>query len=212
MILKSWGKGEVKELAAYIAKQDPDIKGFSDKNLWRMKPFFETYQNDEQLSPLVRLLPWTHNIIIFSRCKNHFERAFYLKKVQSDKLSSRELDRQINAAVFERTQSAPPKLSAALRQFHPSAAEVFKDNYTLEFLGLPTRHSESDLQKAIIKNLKAFILEIGTDFISIPKTLEDACRRQASDKFIWNEFEPPQAAFGEYLDDTHLPLEQRSTL
>lgn len=165
--LKSWGKGVVKELAAYIAKQDPDIKGFSDKNLWRMKQFFETYQNDEQLSPLVRVLPWTHNTIIFSRCKNHLERAFYLKKVHSDKLSRRELERQINAAVFERTQSAPPKLSAALRQFHPSATDIFKDNYTLEFLGLPTRHSESDLQKAIIKNLKAFILEIGTDFIFI---------------------------------------------
>ena len=66
----SWGKGVVTQLAHYIAQTDPSIKGFSDKNLWRMKQFYETYQGDEKLSSLARELPWTHNVIIFSRCKN----------------------------------------------------------------------------------------------------------------------------------------------
>ena len=164
---QSWGKGVVKQLAAYIASQDPDIKGFSDKNLWRMKQFYETYQHDTTLASRVRALPWTHNTIIFSRCKSGAEREYYLTLVQSDKLSSRELERQINAAHFERSLSEPPKLSAVLRQSHPSANTIFKDNYTLEFLGLPSSHSESDLQHAIIKNLKTFILELGKDFIFI---------------------------------------------
>jgi predicted nuclease of restriction endonuclease-like (RecB) superfamily len=63
---QAWGKAVVKELALYIAQQDPELKGFSDKNLWRMKQFFETYQADKKLSALVRKLPWTHNTIIFS--------------------------------------------------------------------------------------------------------------------------------------------------
>ena len=63
------GKKVVTDLAQYIAQQDPELKGFSDKNLWRMKQFFETYQGNEKLSPLVRELSWTHNTIIFSRCK-----------------------------------------------------------------------------------------------------------------------------------------------
>ena len=64
---QAWGKGVVGDLAAYIAQQDPELKGFSDKNLWRMKQFFETYQADEKLSPLVRELPWTHNNPTFQR-------------------------------------------------------------------------------------------------------------------------------------------------
>jgi len=162
-----WGKGVVKQLAAYIASQAPDIKGFSDKNLWRMKQFYETYQDDATLSPLVRELPWTHNTIIFSRCKSSAERAYYLHLTKTDKLSRRELERQINTAQFERSQTGQPKLSAVLRETHPSSHTIFKDNYTLEFLGLPSSHSESDLQKAIIKNLKTFILELGKDFIFI---------------------------------------------
>jgi len=56
VITEVWGKGVVTELAAFIAQKDPELKGFSDKNLWRMKQFFETYQADEKLSPLVRAL------------------------------------------------------------------------------------------------------------------------------------------------------------
>ena len=88
-----WGKGVVAELAQYIAQADPTIKGFSDKNLWRMKQFFETYQGDEKLSTLARELPWTHNVIIFSRCKSSEERAYYLRQVIADKLGKRELER-----------------------------------------------------------------------------------------------------------------------
>lgn len=77
---QGWGKGVVTQLAHYIALTDPGIKGFSDKNLWRMKQFFEAYSEDEKLSTLWRELPWTHNVIIFSRCKSREERTFYLRQ------------------------------------------------------------------------------------------------------------------------------------
>ncbi|WP_427501810.1 PDDEXK nuclease domain-containing protein (plasmid) [Methylomonas sp. MED-D] len=136
---EAWGKGVVTELADYISVNAPDVKGFSDKNLWRMKQFYETYQADEKLSALVRELPWSHNLAIFSRCKTQQERAFYLKLSIDEKYSVREIDRQISA--------------------------VFKDNYVLEFLGLPETHSENDLQNALIRHIKTFILELGGDFI-----------------------------------------------
>ncbi|MBN2824459.1 MAG: hypothetical protein JXQ76_03965 [Campylobacterales bacterium] len=66
-IKESWGKGVVKELAEYIRQSDPTLKGFSDKNLWRMKQFYETYKDNEKLSPLVRELSWTNNL--FTRCE-----------------------------------------------------------------------------------------------------------------------------------------------
>ena len=62
--ISDWGKGVVKELAEYISRTTPEAKGFSDKNLWRMKQFYETYKDDEKLSPLVRELSWTNNLII----------------------------------------------------------------------------------------------------------------------------------------------------
>ena len=164
---QQWGKGVVSELARYIAQNDPGIKGFSDKNLWRMKQFYETYQGDEQLIPLVGEVPWTHNTIIFSRCKTVEEREFYLKLCIKERYVSRELERQIDSAQFERTLMGNQKLSAVLRELHPTIGNTFKDNYVLEFLGLPETHSESDLQQALIQHMKAFILELGGDFIFI---------------------------------------------
>ena len=64
-----WGKSVVKQLANYIKEQEPEIKGFSDKNLWRMKQFYEVYKEDEKLAALWRVLSWTHNRTIMSRCK-----------------------------------------------------------------------------------------------------------------------------------------------
>jgi predicted nuclease of restriction endonuclease-like (RecB) superfamily len=162
---EAWGKGIVSELAHYIAQADPSVKGFSDKNLWRMKQFYETYYLNEKLSSLVRELPWTHNTIIFSRCKTTEEREYYLKLCIKERYASRELERQIDASQFERTEIGNQKLSAALRELHPTIGNTFKDSYVLEFLGLPDPHSENDLQKALVGHMKTFILELGKDFI-----------------------------------------------
>jgi predicted nuclease of restriction endonuclease-like (RecB) superfamily len=161
-----WGKGVVAELARYIAQVDPSLKGFSDKNLWRMKQFFETYSDDEKLAPLARELPWTHNVIIFSRCKTPQERVFYLHQTIAEKLGKRELERQIDAATFERS-TQPAKLSPVARVLHPAIGGVFKDHYILEFLGLPEPHSENDLQRALVQHMKAFVLELGKDFLFV---------------------------------------------
>lgn len=160
-----WGKGVVRDLADYIAQTDPSIKGFSDKNLWRMKQFYETYRADEKLAALVREIPWTHNTIIFSRCKTPEERAFYLNLCVHERYTSRELERQIDTSHFERTQMGNQKLSAALRELDPRIGQAFKDQYVLEFLGLPDTHSESDLQKALTQHMKTFVLELGKDFL-----------------------------------------------
>jgi hypothetical protein len=58
-----WGEGVVDQLAGYIATHYPDIRGFTRPNLFRMRQFYETYRYDEKVSPLVRQLPWTHNLL-----------------------------------------------------------------------------------------------------------------------------------------------------
>ena len=163
----AWGKGVVTELADHIARNAPEIKGFSDKNLWRMKQFYEAYQGDAKLSALVRELPWTHNVMIFSRCKSDEERTYYVQSSIAERHSSRELERQINSAQFERAILGQQKLSAVLRELYPAASQVFKDSYVLEFLGLPEAHREADLQQALIRHMKDFVLELGKDFIFV---------------------------------------------
>jgi predicted nuclease of restriction endonuclease-like (RecB) superfamily len=64
-----WGDSVVTELANFIQTQEPEIKGLSDKNIWRMKQFYETYKDFPKLSTVLREISWSHNLAIFSRCK-----------------------------------------------------------------------------------------------------------------------------------------------
>lgn len=162
-----WGDAVVTELANFIQTHEPEIKGFSDKNIWRMKQFFETYRDFPKLSPLVREISWTNNLLIFSRCKTIEEMEFYLKIVKQENYSKRELDRQISASFFERTMIGNSKLSPAVRESKSDLSNTFKDSYVLEFLNLPEPHSENELQRGLVKQMKNFILELGRDFLFI---------------------------------------------
>ena len=160
----AWGEGVVDELASFIARRHPDIKGFTRASLFRMRQFFDTYRGEPKVAALLRQLPWTHNLLILSKCKRAGEREFYLRLAVREKWGSRELERQLNGALFERAVLAPPKVSALLRQLHPAAGSVFKDTYLLDFLDLPEGHSEGDLQRGLVGNLKSFLIELGRDF------------------------------------------------
>jgi predicted nuclease of restriction endonuclease-like (RecB) superfamily len=159
-----WGKGVVKELADWLLARSPDLKGFSASNLWRMKQFYETYADSPRLAPLVRVLPWTHNLLILGQSKRPEEREFYLKLAVKARWSKRELARQIESAVFERTVLSDKKLAPAVRALPEDATGVFKDSYLLDFLNLPERHSEADLQAGLLRNLRKFLMELGDGF------------------------------------------------
>jgi hypothetical protein len=60
-----WGEGAVDQLASYIARCEPGIRGFSRSNLLRMRQFYETYRNDQIVAPLVRQISWSHHLQIF---------------------------------------------------------------------------------------------------------------------------------------------------
>lgn len=163
-IQENWGKSVVQELAIFIKQKEPMMQGFSDKNLWRMKQFFETYKESTKLSPLVREITWTNNLLILSASKSEEEREFYIHLTIKDRYSKRELERQIKSGVYERTMLSNQKLSPSVKQLPQNSVNIFRDIYALEFLGLGTSHSENDLQMSLLANLKDFILEIGKDF------------------------------------------------
>ena len=206
----SWGEKTVDELADFIKKNYPDLKGFNRRGLYRMKQFYETYVSMAFVSPVMiqmqinqedkfvsavrtqirdsdeivpatstqleisdirenvlAKLSWTHHRTIFSRCKTPEEMEFYIKLSVEENFSSRELDRQINSGLFERVLIGNSKLSSLVREIHPDITNSFKDSYIFEFLNLSEPHSETDLQKGLIEQMKNFILELGKDFLFI---------------------------------------------
>jgi predicted nuclease of restriction endonuclease-like (RecB) superfamily len=125
-----WGVGVVPKLAQYIARTHPGQRGFTRSNLFRMKQFYETYRDDSIVAPLVRQLPWTHNLIVLEQSKRAEEREFYLRMAVREQWSKRELERQFRIALFERTVLSPAKVAPAVRQMYPEAQSIFKDAYT----------------------------------------------------------------------------------
>ena len=161
---EDWGKSVVKRLAEYLQENEPNLKGFSPQNLWRMKQFYETYKDAPKPAALWREISWTNNLIILNRCQSEEEKEFYLLLSAKEKYSKRELERQIDASVFERTMLGNQKLSPVVREIHSDIENTIRDKYVFEFLDLPADYSEKDLQKSLVANFRQFILEIGRDF------------------------------------------------
>lgn len=159
-----WGDGVVTQLAEHLAKIQPSLRGFTRSNLFRMRQFYEAYQGSEIVAPLVRQLPWSHNLIILNQSKRPEEREFYLRLAIREQWSKRELERQLKTALFERTVLSPVKVSPVVSQTHPDALSIFKDSYMVEFLDLPQGHAEADLHRGLLQRLKDFLIELGRDF------------------------------------------------
>ncbi|MFN4147047.1 MAG: YhcG family protein [Runella sp.] len=177
-----WGDNTVQELADFIQAKFPNLSGFNRRGLYRMKQFYETYTAPEFVSPLATQLQkneketlefvttlatqlnWTHHLLILSKTKTAEEKLFYIHACINDKLTKRELERQLNSAVFERTILANQNVSTLAT---PLPKNLFKDPYIFEFLDLPDIHSENDLEKTLILHLQKFILEIGKGFTYI---------------------------------------------
>ena len=159
---ENWGESVVQEFSRFIQSRFMGIKGFSPQNIWRMKQFFEIYAGNEKLSPLVREISWTNNVLIMMAAKTEEEKEFYLLLSAKNNYSKRELERQIDSSLFERTMISNKKNQLFMSR--NSGLTALRDSYVLEFLNVPERHKEKELRKAIISNLRDFILEFGRDF------------------------------------------------
>ena len=160
--IEGWGKSIVQEFSAYLRARRPNIKGFSPQNIWRMKQLYETYAGNEKLSVLLRETTWTNNLHIMSGAKTEEAREFYLLLAAKYHYSERDLMRQIDSALFERTMLSNERMKSMVAQ--RSELAVLRDSYSMEWLDLPQDHHETDLRRSIVVHLRDFILEFGRDF------------------------------------------------
>ena len=160
-----FGDKVINDVEKYIKEINPTIKGFNRRGLYRMKQFYELYKDDEFVSTLLTQISWSNHLIIMSSTKTKKERHFYIELCIKNQYSFRELERQIDSAYYQRYMLSVNK---PLPENVPNILRGnILDTYVLEFLDLPKQYTESNLKKAIIENLKNFILEFGKDFTFI---------------------------------------------
>ncbi len=158
-----YGKKIISSLARELTAQYGN--SFESRNLRRMMQFAEVFPDFEIVSPLVSQLSWTHFTILMT-LKSGEARSFYAQRTVDGKWSKRELQRQIERKAFERSEIANTKLELA-EVNHLQGN--FKDPYFLDFLGLKDGYLEDDLERALLKELELFILELGKGFAFVER-------------------------------------------
>ncbi len=141
-----------------LSSQNPDA---DDKLVGTVSPQFKS----TGLAECVAGLSWSHHYTIVARCDSPAERYFYLRSAIAERWSVRELRRQIDSALFARYVSVGEAPQKCLADSSESGDLLpFRDHYVLEFLGLTQQHSERELRRSILANLRDFFLEFGRDF------------------------------------------------
>lgn len=162
---KGWGKSIVEVLSSEIQKEFPGVKGFSSRNLWNMRNLYVEYKDNEILQPLVAEISWTKNIVILDRCKDDLEREFYIKMTKKYGWTKDVLINQIENKSYEKYLLNQTNFDKAVPEKYKNQAKLaVKDEYMFDFLELTEEHSEKDLERALVDNIREFLGEMGGNF------------------------------------------------
>ncbi|MEO0395988.1 MAG: PDDEXK nuclease domain-containing protein [Cyanobacteria bacterium P01_A01_bin.137] len=163
-----WGKSVVETLAQDLQAEFPGRNGFSARNLWNMREFYNSYAEWPNLQLLVAEISWTKNLVIFSRCKDDLEREFYLRTTARYGWTKAVLQHQVDNKSYEKYLLNQTNFDATVPDdIKAQAALAVKDHYTFDFLELANEHSERELEQALVRNLRAFLSELGGAFAFI---------------------------------------------
>lgn len=160
-----WGKSVVENLSRDIQKEFPGIQGFGVRNMWDMARFYAEYQSNEFLQPLVAEISWSKHIVILTKCKETRQRQFYILATKKYGWTKDVLINKIETKTYENYLLGQSNFDKTLPDsIKNQAILALKDEYTFDLVGLAEEHSEYELEQAIIKNIRAFLMEFGTDF------------------------------------------------
>lgn len=178
---QGWGNSVVEVIAKELQVEFPGTQGFSSRNIWRMKTFYLTYKDaqvlseelpqavaefrNSKLAELVREIGWSHNIVILEKCKNSLEREYYVRMTRKFGWSRNVLVNNIERKSYERFLTSQTSFDKELpEKYRDQALLAIKDEYCFSFLELEEDHSESELEKGLLKNIRKFLTEMGSYF------------------------------------------------
>ncbi len=162
---EGWGKSVVEVLAVDLQASFQGVKGFSARNLWYMKQFYENYISNKKLQRLVAEIPWGQNIEIFTKLKTEEERFFYARMCKERAWSRPTLVEHIKADTFESTKLSQNNFKETLpTEKVDSLKWEFKDEYDFSFLELYDDVKERELENALVQNITKTLGQFGSDF------------------------------------------------
>lgn len=162
---EKWGNSVIEELAHDLQNSFPGIKGFSARNLWKMRDLYVSYSDNEKLPALLAEISWTNNITILEKCHDPLEREFYIRMTRKYGWSSRILLNHIENQTYEKTLLGQTNFDTTLpAEMKDKTRLVVKDEYTFDFLELGDDFSERQLENALVARVDDFLKEMGGIF------------------------------------------------
>lgn len=130
-----------------------------------MRNFYITYKDYENLAPLVREISWTKNVIIMEKCKESPEQEFYIKMTRKYGWTKDVLKNHIENKSYEKYLINQTNFDETLPEKYVNQAKLaVKDEYVFDLMELSEEHSEKELERALVNNMKAFLEEMGGNF------------------------------------------------
>lgn len=160
-----WGKSVVERLSKELQNEIEGLSGFSPRNLWNMRNFYLAYKYNKKLQTLSAEISWSHNVLIFQKCKDDLQKEFYIKSTLKHAWSYRVLDNHIDNQTYEKSLLSQNNFKSALPQnLSAKATLILKDEYTFDFLSLNNEYSERELELALIKQVREFLTQMGGEY------------------------------------------------
>ncbi len=162
---ETWGQSIAERLAADVRQEFPGIQGFSARNIWYMRNFYLAYNHSQKLQPLVAEIGWSHNLVIFEKCKDDLEREFYIRMTKAHGWTKNVLIHQIENRTYQKTLLSQTNFAQTLpAEMQAQAKLAVKDEYLFDFLELGDEHSERQLEAAILARVEPFLQQMGGVF------------------------------------------------
>ncbi len=162
-----WGKSIVEKLSNDLQKEFPQQTGFSSRNLWDMRRFYDRYQNESKLRQVVAEIPWGHHLLILNKIDDFDEAHYYIKASSELGWSRNVLLIQIKSDLYHRAlpENKNHNFNRALPVYLAEQAdEAIKSTYNLEFLGLRKEVLEKELENKMIEHIRDLLIELGYGF------------------------------------------------
>ena len=161
-----WGDGVLERLSQDLRTDFPELKGFSRRNLYRMRAFYLAYRDRPEFVPqVVAQIPWGHNTLLLEKLKEPALREWYARACIQHGWSRAILEAQIETRLHERQGAALTNFERTLPTPQSELAQqALKDPYTFDFLSLHNEAVERDLERGLLEHLKDFMLELGVGF------------------------------------------------
>lgn len=161
----TYGNSFIKNISHSIKLEYPNIKGFSERNLKRMKRFYNEYKEFEKVPQAVAQIPWGHNVLLFEKIKDKSVRKIYAEATVSNGWSRNVLDLQIKSNYHKRIGNTINNFKEALPPIESDLVNnTLKDPYIFDFISLNNNYKEQELENKMIEKIKNVLLELGTGF------------------------------------------------